>query len=254
MALTNTILVFVVIVIGAVCFFPTSAPVSRVERKAYYRGSSRDGVSLMFNVYESAETVLEILSVLQEYGVRATFFIGGCWADDNTRCVREIAAAGHEIASHGYFHRDHGSMDYDENYREIHNSVAFLTQVTGKAVTLFAPPSGSYCDDTLRAAEALSLKTVMWSKDTIDWRDEDAALVFSRATKDVSGGDLILMHPKPHTLKALPEILTYYREHSLRVISVGENLADKRIKNCTYTYQEKLWYRRKLYRTACASS
>ena len=75
------------------------------------------------------------------------------------------------------------------------------------------------------AAESLGLKTVMWSRDTIDWRDKDEELCYTRATKDLAAGELILMHPMQHTLSALPRILQYYRDHGLSAITVGENLA-----------------------------
>lgn len=225
-ALTNSFLALVVLVIGVVCFLPSASAAAGVEEKAYYRGNSEDGVSLMFNVYWGTETVYQILDVLDEYGVKVTFFLGGCWADDNVACVKEIAERGHEIGSHGYFHREHDKLSLQENLAEIKNSVDFISLACGYEVKLFAPPSGAYNDDTVAAAEALGLKTVMWSKDTIDWRDKDSALCFTRATKEAKGGDLVLMHPMEHTLDALPGILAYYAENALRVITVGENLGE----------------------------
>ena len=223
-AITNGILAAVLIVVGAFCFLPASSPASGVDERVFRRGTSQDGGSLMFNVYWGTETVLEILDVLDEYGAKATFFLGGCWADDNTACVKEIVKRGQEIGSHGYFHREHDKLSYEENEGEIRASVDYLARVAGTEIKLFAPPSGAYNDETVNAAESLGLKTVLWSRDTIDWRDKDAELCFSRATKDVAGGELILMHPMEHTLKALPRILTYYREHGLRAITVEENL------------------------------
>ena len=165
-----------------------------------------------------------ILNALAKHDAKATFFLGGSWADDNTACVRRIVAAGHEIGSHGYFHRDHTTLGYEGNVEEISRSVQFLSLVAGEPVTLFAPPSGAYDDDTLSAAEALGLKTILWSKDTVDWRDKDADTCYLRATKDVTAGDFILMHPMRHTLAALPRILQTYEECGLRAVTVGENL------------------------------
>ena len=223
-ALTNCMLALVLVVVGAVCFLPAAAEASGVNEKVVYRGSSEDGVSLMINVYWGTETVYKMLDVLDEYGAKATFFIGGSWADDNVDCLKEIAARGHELGSHGYFHRDHASMNYEENAEEIGNSVRFLNLALDTEIKLFAPPSGAYNDATVQAAEAMGLKTILWSKDTIDWRDKNERDCYTRATKGVSGGDLILMHPMEHTLAALPSILEYFRANNLRAISVGENL------------------------------
>ncbi|MBR2903554.1 MAG: hypothetical protein IKC37_02795, partial [Clostridia bacterium] len=57
-----------------------------------------------------------------------------------------------------------------------------------------------------------------------DWRDKDARLIFNRATKDVKGGDFVLMHPMPATTEALDDVLNYYKTKNLRAITVTENL------------------------------
>ena len=68
----------------------------------------------------------------------------------------------------------------------------------------------------------------MWSKDTIDWRDKDADLVYTRATQNISAGDTILMHPTEHTANALGKILQYYESVGLKAVTVSEILpADK---------------------------
>ena len=225
-AITNGVLALVLVVVGVVCFYPTAAHVSGLEDRVHYRGTSGDGVSLMFNVYWGTQEVESILEVLAAYDAKATFFIGGSWADDNTACVRKIVEAGHEVGSHGYFHRDHTTLGYEGNVEEISRSVQFLQLAAGVPVTLFAPPSGAYDEDTVNAAESLGLRTVMWSRDTIDWRDKDEETCYLRATEDLQAGELILMHPMEHTLAALPRILEYCNSHSLRPITVGENLAN----------------------------
>ena len=225
-AITNGVLALVLVVVGVVCFYPTAAHVSGLEDRVHYRGMSGDGVSLMFNVYWGTQEVEGILEVLAAYDAKATFFIGGSWADDNTACVRKIVEAGHEVGSHGYFHRDHTTLGYEGNVEEISRSVQFLQLAAGVPVTLFAPPSGAYDEDTVNAAESLGLRTVMWSRDTIDWRDKDEETCYLRATEDLQAGELILMHPMEHTLAALPRILQYCNMHSLCPITVSENLAN----------------------------
>ena len=223
-AITNCILGVIIAVVGVICFLPRAESVAGLKENVYYRGSSEDGVSLMINVYWGTKEVYGILDVLDEYEAKATFFIGGSWADDNVDCLKEISARGHELGSHGYFHRDQDKLDYAANYQEIKTSVDYISKAAGAEIKLFAPPSGAYNDDTIKAALALNLKTVMWSKDTIDWRDKNKEDCFRRATKDAKGGDLILMHPMAHTLEALPSILQYYRDNGLKPITVGENL------------------------------
>jgi len=194
------------------------------SESVYYRAEEPKGVSLMFNVYENTDNVYKILDILDEYSAKATFFLGGSWADDNIDCVRDIAKRGHEVGSHGYFHKDHSKMNYAQNLAEIRPSVKLLNAMLGSEISLFAPPSGAFCPATVTAAEELGLKTVMWSRDTIDWRDSDVSLIINRATKNLANGEFILMHPKDVTVKALPKILSYMQTGGLTAVTVSENV------------------------------
>ena len=138
--------------------------------------------------------------------------------------MRLIASKGHEIGNHGYLHKDHKMLTVQQNREEIIITSRLLKSLTGKEVTLFAPPSGSMGNNMMRVCEELNYKIIMWSKDTIDWRDQDYNLIYTRATKNVKSGDFILMHPTEGTLKALPAILAYYKSQGMTSVTVTENI------------------------------
>ena len=192
---------------------------------AIYRGNVNEKrVSLMFNVYENSDVVNKIIDVLSENGAKATFFVGGCWADDNETTLNNIVRSGNEIANHGYFHKDHKKLDKSQNVQEISLTEKIVYALCGAKTTLFAPPSGSFSAQTLSAAEELGYKVIMWSSDTIDWRDSDEDKIFSRAVKNLSNGELILMHPKLSTLNVLPKIIKYCYDNGFTLVSVSENI------------------------------
>ena len=224
---TNLILGVLVVCIGALSLTPVEHEiVSEMENEKLYRsaGENAVGVSLMFNVYWGTEEVYRILETLSKYDAKASFFIGGCWADDNVDCLRAIDSAGHEIGNHGYFHKSHDTLNFIENQKEIATCNRYVELVIGKNLKLFAPPSGAYNKDTILAAGALGMKTILWTKDTIDWRDKNPSLIYTRATKNVQVGDFILMHPMKETADALEDILKYYQKNSLKTVTVSENL------------------------------
>ena len=68
------------------------------------------------------------------------------------------------------------------------------------------------------------MTTVLWSKDTIDWRDKNAAVIYSRATKNIKLGDFVLMHPMKATADALNDILKFYETQGLKAVTVSGNL------------------------------
>ncbi len=224
---TNVLLVVVFFVVLAVCFFPENvSPIyGGNEISAIYNGNRQNKkISLMFNVYENTAVVNDIVKTLDDYGVKATFFVGGCWADDNGETLKKIVESGHEIANHGYFHKDHKKLSLEQNEQEISLTGAIIEALCGVKPTLFAPPSGSFSDLTLEACYRLNYKVIMWSKDTIDWRDSDLSVIYNRATKNPENGDLILMHPKAHTLKALSRIIEFYRDLGFEIVAVSDNI------------------------------
>lgn len=225
--IVNVVLCAVIASVCAVGFVGGEATqVTSDGENLFYKSNEPKGVSMMFNVYQNTDNVYALMDLLDEAGAKATFFLGGSWADDNIDCVRDIAARGHEVASHGYFHKDHSKMNYEQNLAEIRPSVKLLNAILGYEISLFAPPSGAFNDSTVTAATSLNLKTVMWSRDTVDWRDKDVSLIVNRATKNLQSGEFILMHPMDVTVKALPTILTYIRENGLNAVTVSYNLGE----------------------------
>ena len=226
--ITNLVLAIIFLVVVAVSFIPENiVPIYGGNQvTAIYRGNTQNpNVSLMFNVYENTQVVEEIVELLDKKGVKATFFVGGCWADDNAETLKKIVASGHELANHGYFHKDHKKLTYEKNKEEISLTGVVVKALCGVELTLFAPPSGSFNETTLEASFDLGYKVIMWSKDTIDWRDSDQNLIYNRATKNPSNGDLILMHPKKHTLSVLPKIIDFHLNLGYKLTTVSKNIA-----------------------------
>lgn len=225
--LVNLSLCAIIVATAVVGFLGGGAvEVSSDGAKPYYRSENPRGVSLTFNVYQNTSNVYKILDALDEYSAKATFFLGGSWADDNVDCVREIYKRGHEIGSHGYFHKDHSAMNFKQNLDEIKPSVILLDRILNSRIKLFAPPSGAFNNATLAACSELNLKTIMWSRDTIDWRDDDVNLIYSRATDGLKDGEFILMHPMDASVSALPKILSYIRENGFTAVTISYNLGE----------------------------
>lgn len=209
-----------------VCFWTdNTAIVSTTGYKAIYRGNENNkNVSLCINIYWGTEYVLDMLNTLTECNAKATFFVGGTWASQNVNILKSIFDAGHEIANHGYYHKDHKQIDYARNVQEIDYTHKLIKELLGIDMKLFMPPSGSFGTQTLEAAENLGYTTIMWSKDTIDWRDKNTSLIYNRATKNMQNGDIILMHPTECTRNALKNIITAYQQSGFDVVTVSQNI------------------------------
>ena len=192
------------------------------EDVIYHGNKDNNNVSIMINVYWGTEFLDGILDVLDKYNVKCTFFVGGQWVEKEPEMLTKIYSLGHEIANHGYLHKDQEYLDYDQNLKEIEVNHKLVKTILGIDMNLFAPPSGSFNKSTIKACKNLGYSTIMWTKDTIDWRDKNANLIYTRATKNITGGDLILAHPTEMTLKALPLILEYYKINNFNATTVSE--------------------------------
>lgn len=193
--------------------------------EAIYNGNKNSNkITLMINVYWGDEYLQPMLDVMEEFDVKTTFFVGGVWASKNQEMLQKFLENGHEIGNHGYQHKDQDKIDATANYYEISQTHQIVKNLAGVEMNLFAPPSGAYNNTTLATAEDLGYKTIMWTRDTIDWRDKDAELIYNRAIKNAKGGDLILMHPTQETLNALPKIIKTLQEKGFYLTTVSENL------------------------------
>ncbi len=221
-------LIFVVVLSCGFAGKQTLATSNSEYNGTIYAGDKNsDKVSLMINVYWGDEYLEKMLDTLKKYEVKTTFFIGGSWAKDSEALLKRIFEDGHEIGSHGQTHKEHGKLSYDGNYNEIKACHDIIKLKLGLNMELFAPPGGSYNSNTTKAASDLGYKTIMWTRDTIDWRDKDTKLIYNRAVTNMAGGDLILMHPTACTAEALEDIIKYAKGHSLKITTVSDTLGLK---------------------------
>ncbi len=223
----NLVIAFVIIGMFMVTFnSELQTVISQSSYEAIYRGSAENAnVSLMVNVYWGTEYLQPMLDIMEEKNVTCTFFVGGTWAEDNTNLLEDMIAKGHEIGNHGYFHKDMDKLSYEGNQKEIYVNHELIKETVGVDMNLFAPPSGAYNSTTLSVAKNLGYKTIMWSKDTIDWRDKDENIILSRATTNIKNGELILMHPTHCTLLALNGIIDNLQAKNFNLTTVTECIA-----------------------------
>ena len=199
---------------------------SSVINGVNYSGNEESNkISLMINVYWGTEYLDGMLEILDKYDVKTTFFVGGTWAVKESDMLEKIYESGHEIGNHGYSHKDQDKLSREQNQKEILMTHNIVQELLGFEMNLFAPPSGAYSKTTVEVANELGYQTIMWTRDTIDWRDKDADLIYSRAVKDAKGGDLVLMHPTEKTLEALERIIITLQEKGLKITTVSDNLS-----------------------------
>lgn len=227
--LTN-IAIFMVLALLFVTTLYTGTAMTFVEQNTAIYSGNRNGnaVCFMLNVYGGTEFIEPIMETFKSYGFSTTFFVGGIWAEKNMELVKKMSDEGFEIANHGYLHRDADKLSLSRNREEIVITEKLIEAITGKsAVKLFAPPSGAIGSNMFSVCKELDYSVIMWTRDTIDWRDHNRELIQTRATKNLAAGDLILMHPTKETAEALAEVLNYVKLKGFVASTVSQTIAVK---------------------------
>jgi peptidoglycan-N-acetylglucosamine deacetylase len=194
-----------------------------------YRGNpAKKQMSLMINVAWGTEYLAEILAILDKNSVKATFFLDGSWTAKNGEIAKKIVEKGHEIGNHAYTHPDMAKLGSQRTMQEIVRTNDVIQKATGIRPKLFAPPSGSYSDLTVKTAHGQGMRTIMWTLDTVDWRRPPAATILSRIVPKAQNGALVLMHPTEPTVVALRTMIPELEKKGYRLVTVSELLSQER--------------------------
>jgi len=231
--ISNLCIVCVLVGLGVAVFTTDLSRVFLSVGAPVYNGN-RDGnkVSLMFVVEDDARYVPDIMQKLKDNDAGATFFVGGKWASSNRTLTMDIAR-NFEIANHAYNNTNLAKLKQAEQQKEIQNCHSLVKAITASApldieqgnkaasgtdMKLFSPPLGSFNKNTLKSAERIGYKTVIWSREATE------TSIFDKATNGVSSGDLVLMRPAAATLGALQNILDEYARLGFSVVKVSDNI------------------------------
>ncbi len=179
-----------------------------------------------------SESTPEVLDLLAELGVRATFFVSGAAVERLPEVARSIATAGHEIGSHGYSHTPLYLRRPSFLSGELERAQQAIQGATSKTPKLYRPSFGCRWFGLRTAQERLGLTTVMWTVIGRDWK-WPAARVARRLIRGASNGAILCLHdgrslaPRPDigsTLEALRLAVPQLKSRGYTFTTVGEML------------------------------
>ncbi|MBU5314276.1 polysaccharide deacetylase family protein [Tissierella carlieri] len=224
----KTLLTILIVLILAIIALGISVVYNKSEETfnsdVYYQGNIDDKIiAFACNVDWGNEHIPNMLQIFKDNDIKITYFVTGQWAEKNKDILKTIYDNKHEIGNHGYSHKDYDKLSYDRNKEEIlkaHNIIKETLNIDSK---YFAPPSGAYNDNTIKAAKDLGYELIMWSIDTIDWRkDSTKNVIIERVTSKAHNSAIVLMHPTEETVKALPEIIKYLYQNGYKIGTISD--------------------------------
>lgn len=196
------------------------AAVLKVAANEIARGNpQRRRVALTLDGCWEAEQVPAVVEILKSQRVRATFFLTGTFASKYPDAVRQLAAAGHEIAHHSWDHPNFTKLDDAAIDAQMKRTERELVKLAPQAYRpFFRPPFGDRDVRVLRHLLQEGFLPVYWTVDTLDWQPAATpeSVLEKVAASGSEPGAILLCHvaSKP-TLRALPRLIVRLREADL---------------------------------------
>lgn len=168
----------------------------------------------------------EILAILKEKNVKATFFVVGEQVKKFPKLVMQEIAEGHEVGNHTYSHPALTKLSKNKIEEELDKTEKEILKVAPKPI-FFRPPEGAYNNATFKIARNDGYSIILWSVDPYDWRYPSAGEIVNVVLKDVKPGSIILLHDGKYpssTPEALWFIIDSLKSQGYEFVTISELL------------------------------
>ncbi|MEK4230893.1 polysaccharide deacetylase family protein [Solibacillus sp. FSL H8-0538] len=162
----------------------------------------------------------QFLDVLREQDVRATFFMQGSnlKKEHLQESAKRATKEGHYVGAHSMTHERKTLYNDNQFVPEMNETLALIGDITGTTPHLVRPPYGSApglkSEQIRNQIVEVGIKVWDWTIDSKDWalKDNPAQIIKNIKSDTNADREVVLMHEKPQTLAALPEIIAFYKE------------------------------------------
>lgn len=183
-------------------------------------------IALTFDDGPWPTTTEQILDILRENNIKATFFWVGQALNNHKEIGKKVAADGHVIANHTWNHLYH-KHSHSAAAKEIEDTADLIEELIGVNTTVFRPPGGVEDNGLVDYAFSRDYVNIMWSSDSQDWRSS-ASSIKRNVLNSVKPGRIVLLHDgggnRSQTVKALPDIIAELKERGYRFVTIPELL------------------------------
>ena len=184
---------------------------------------SEDTVALTFDTTFGDDYTAEILKVLNENNVEATFFVMGAWAAKYPASLKLISLSENEIASHSMSHERYTDLQARDIIADANACKDYLYKTCNVETNIIRMPYGAFNDETLFTLTGEGFVPVKWSLDSKDWKMIDKEEIIAKINRESRPGDIILFqNNSKQTAIALGQIINDLRAKGLKPIKLSD--------------------------------
>ncbi|MCI9447463.1 MAG: polysaccharide deacetylase family protein [Lachnospiraceae bacterium] len=181
-------------------------------------------VALTFDDGPHPQYTPEMLAILKEHDVKATFFLLGEEVEKYPEVVKEIQEEGHVIGNHSYKHEQLSKLTMEQACAQVNRTNKLIFDITGVYPSYLRPPFGDWHE---KLDCEVNMVEVLWDVDTLDWSSQNHAGIVNKVLKNVQENDIILMHDGYETsVTAAGEIIETLEKQGYEFVTVDEILFD----------------------------
>ncbi len=209
-----------VVIVGATGVFARNEKLLPI----YCVETEKKQIAISFDAAWGNDDTEQLISILKEYDVPATFFVVGAWVDKYPESVKALSDAGHQIQNHSNTHPHMPQLSKEQMKDEILSCNEKIKKITGVTPTLLRPPYGDYDNALIEVMTELKMNTIQWDVDSLDWKDNATPeSICQRVTSKVKNGSIVLFHnDADHTPAALPNILKCLKDEGYEFVFISD--------------------------------
>lgn len=180
--------------------------------------------SLTFDDGPWPNNTLNILNLLDEKGVKATFFVVGRQVRQHPELLREIASRGHDIGLHTQNHKSLPSLSFEAQNKELRdNGLEVQAVLPDIQLKYWRPPYGALPKHLISYEIENQLKPVLWTVDSNDWRNPSREVYLDNVFKNVQNRGIALFHDHTATTQEyLSEVIDTLLANGFSLISLSQ--------------------------------
>ena len=182
---------------------------------------------MTFDDGPSEKLTPELLDILAQHQIHATFFVIGRNVVEHPEVLRRAVREGHEIGNHSWSHPALGKMSDGSVRAELQKTDDAIRSAIGGRPVLMRPPYGSITARQKKwINEVFGYRIILWDVDPLDWKRPGPSVVTSRIVRETRPGSIILSHDiHPGTIKAMPETFDRLQARGFKFVTVSELIA-----------------------------